>query len=169
MTQSVELLLDEATEAAVRAQWDALDAAGLPSQARHQGPSNRPHVTLAAREHIDPISEPALREAVSVLPLTLRLGTYACFGRDRFVLVRLVVADRALLDLQMGVTDVLGDEPGGCFGPGCWTPHVTLAHRMRPGQVGQALAVLGDARESDARAVGCRRWDSVARRVWALR
>lgn len=169
MTQSVELLLDEASEASLRAEWDALAAAGLPSQARHQGGSNRPHVTLVAGERIDPAAEPALRQVVSALPLPVRLGAYACFGRDRFVLVRLVVADRALLDLQTAVTDALDDDSGYFFGPGRWTPHVTLAHRLGPEQLAQALTVLGGARERDASAVGARRWDGDARREWSLR
>lgn len=169
MTQSVELLLDDASEASLRDQWDALAVAGLPSQASHVGTSNRPHVTIAARDQIAPDAVPALRDVVAVLPLPLRLGAYACFGRERFVLVRLVVADRALLDLQAAVTGVLGGDPGGFLRPGLWTPHVTLAHRMRPEQVGQALSALGGAHEMDACAVGCRRWDSDARRVWNLR
>ncbi len=169
MTQSVELLLDAVSEASLRAEWDALAAAGLPSQARHQGVSNRPHVTLGARDHIDPAAEPALREVVSALPLPVRLGAYACFGRDRFVLVRLVVADRALLDLQRAVSDALDGDPGSFFGPGRWTPHVTLAHRLGPEQVAPALTVLGGAREQDASAVDARWWDGDARRAWSLR
>lgn len=169
MTQSVELLLDERSEASLRAQWDALAAAGLPSQARQRHPSNRPHVTLAARDRIDPGAEPALRDVVGALPLALGLGAYACFGRDPFVLVRLVVADRALLDLQAAVTDVLGGEPGPFFAPGRWTPHVTLARRMLPEEAGRALTVLGAAREQDATVVDARRWDGDARREWSLR
>lgn len=168
MTQSVELLLDEASDASLREQWDALAAAGLPSQARHRGASNRPHVTLAARDHIDPDVEPALRAVVRALPIRLQLGALTCLGRNPFVLVRLVVADRALLELQSAVTTVLGDEPGRFFGPGRWTAHVTLAHRMRPDQVAAALGVLGGVCETTASAVQCRRWDSDARAVWDL-
>jgi hypothetical protein len=50
VVQTVELLLDEALEAQVLAQWRALADAGLPSQALHTGPANRPHVTLTAQE-----------------------------------------------------------------------------------------------------------------------
>jgi len=39
VAQSVELLLDEASDSLVRDQWARLAAAGLPSQARHLGAS----------------------------------------------------------------------------------------------------------------------------------
>lgn len=46
MVQTVELLPDAVTDSVVRTQWGALLAAGLPSQARHTGATNAPHVTL---------------------------------------------------------------------------------------------------------------------------
>jgi hypothetical protein len=46
--RSIELTLDEATDAAFRADWHTLLLAELPSQARHAGDSNRPHVTIGA-------------------------------------------------------------------------------------------------------------------------
>ncbi len=49
---SLELVFDGASEAAVRREWDALVAADLPSQARHTGESNRPHVTLLVRPEL---------------------------------------------------------------------------------------------------------------------
>jgi 2'-5' RNA ligase len=169
VTQSVELLLDDATESAVRAQWAALAAAGLPNLGRHTAASNRPHVTMAARGSIDPAREGALTAAVAALPLRVRLGAVACFGRGPFVLVRLVVSSRALLDLQAAVTQVLGPDRATDhhFAPGRWTPHVTLARRLAAGQVGAALAAVVTA-DVDGYAVACRRWDGDARREWRL-
>ena len=43
---ALELVPDDAGRAAVRALWDALREAGLPSQADHTGASNQPHVTV---------------------------------------------------------------------------------------------------------------------------
>ena len=174
MVQSVELLLDEASDAQVRQQWDRLTAAGLPSQGRHPGTSNAPHVTLAARARIDVTREPALRAEVACLPMPVRLGALACFGRERFVLVRLVVAETQLLRLHERVAEALGPDPDdpegtGNLAPGRWTPHVTLAHRLSAEQVAAALTVLGRWAEAEGSVVGCRRWDSVARRVWQLR
>jgi 2'-5' RNA ligase len=170
VTQSVELLLDDATESAVRAQWAALAAAGLPNLGQHTAASNRPHVTMAARRSIDPAREGALTAAVAALPLGVRLGAVACFGRGPFVLVRLVVASRALLDLQAAVTQVLGPDPttDRHFAPGRWTPHVTLARRLAAGQVGAALAAVGGTAEAHGYVAACRRWDGDARREWRL-
>ena len=170
MTQSVELLLDQHTDRALRAQWEALAAAGLSSPARRGGESHRPHVTLAARQALEAAREPALSAAVVGLPLTVRVGAIACFGRGPYVLVRLVVASHALLDLQVAVTGVLGPDPGTDrhFAPGRWTPHVTMARRLTAGQVGTALRALGGVPDLDGEVVGCRRWDGDARREWML-
>jgi len=94
MTQSVELLLDDELDAAVRAQWATLVAAGLPSQARHTGETNRPHVTLTVASSVQPYIEIALKSALTGrLPLSVQLGGLLCFaGRDgRLVLTRSVV------------------------------------------------------------------------------
>ena len=173
MVQSVELLLDETSDAVVRRQWERLAAAGLPSQAHHAGASNAPHVTLAARAQIDIRYETDVSVAVSGLPMPLRLGALACFGRSRFVLVRLVVVHPDLLALHAAVAGVLGPDPDdhagtGNLAPGRWTPHVTLGRRLSAAEVGEALTVLGGMAELDGSAVRCRRWDGEAKREWAV-
>jgi 2'-5' RNA ligase len=169
VTQSVELLLDEGLDALVRADWDALAAAGLPSQGRHRQASNRPHVTLAAMKAIDDALEPQMVRALGDFPVPVRLGALSVFGRDRFVLVRAVVPDIELLRRQALLGTVLGagaDLP--YMQAGHWVPHVTLAHRMTADQVAVALAVVRGPREADGYAVGMRRWDGDARREWLL-
>ncbi len=52
MVQSVELLFDEATDVAVRAEWQRLWDAGMPSRTRVRAESNRPHITLFVARHI---------------------------------------------------------------------------------------------------------------------
>ncbi|PPF78709.1 hypothetical protein C5B96_14315 [Subtercola sp. Z020] len=56
---SLELLLDAATDARIRAEWTALVDADLPSQARHTGASNAPHITLLAAQSVSPTLRPA--------------------------------------------------------------------------------------------------------------
>jgi hypothetical protein len=46
--RSIELTFDTALESAIRAEWAALESAGLPNLGRHPHDSNRPHLTLAA-------------------------------------------------------------------------------------------------------------------------
>lgn len=191
MVQSVELLLDDGSEAAVRAQWRLLLEAGLPSQARHTGASNRPHVTLTARDAIPDGVEQALAAAVGPLPLPLTLGGLLLFPGRRCVLARLVVPSSRLLRAQLAVAAVLDgagapSSRGAHFHAGRWTPHVTLARGLTGEQVAAALALLVpeslDTRHSvqtrhsspiagtdtAGAAFAVRRWDGDARRGWEL-
>jgi 2'-5' RNA ligase len=168
MVQSVELTLDPDADAAVRSEWQRLADAGLPSQAQHRSPSNRPHVTLAALPSIDPSCEPALIDACAeALPLELGIGAVAVFGRDPYVLVRVVVTNPGLLDLHARVARIVGTPPGGNLSPSRWTPHVTLARRIPGDRLPATLALL-DVGDLRARAVAVRRWDGDARREWTL-
>lgn len=166
---SLELVFDEESDAAVRAEWDALLAADLPSQARHRGESNRPHVTVLVRSRLEPFDAAALEGA---LPLPLVLGAPVLFGAGRHrVLARSVVPSTALLALHARVHEVAG--PGADVDhtvPGAWTAHVTLARRVPLDRIGEALGVLGDtgARDLEARAVGIRRWDAATKTVTHL-
>lgn len=173
MTQAVELLLDELSEAAVRDQWRLLDEAGLPSQAQHRGDTNSPHVTLAAVPSVAPDAEENLARLCSdALPLEVRLGALTLFGQDPVVLVRLVVLSRELVDLQARVASALGVSEDSLLSPGRWTPHVTLARRLPLEQLPDAVQVLGAAVASrdgtGVRFEGARRWDGVGRRAWSL-
>ena len=183
MTQSLELLLDDQTEAAVRREWRLLANAGLPSQERHRSSTNRPHVTLAAESAIAPAVDAALADLVPArLPLDLHVGAMTLFGSDHVVLVRLVVPTRELLTLHAEVAEAVGADPASVLAPGRWTPHVTLATRLPRARIPEALAVLAagtdrpdrpgadsPARETlTARAVAARRWDSEARHTWRL-
>jgi hypothetical protein len=173
MTQSVELLLDDEVDAAVRAQWATLAAAGLPSQARHTGETNRPHVTLTIASRVQPYVEVALKAALTGrLPIPVQLGGLLCLtARDgRHVLARSVVPTVELLDLQAVAAELFESEPGisAHLQPGGWSPHVTLAMKMTADQVGSALAVLGENPDLDGTAVAIRRWDSDARTAWQI-
>ncbi len=151
---SIELLLDERAEARVRAEWDALAAAGLSSLARHEASSNRPHITLLERAGL-----PALPLEGVALPTPLALGPPVLLGGgDRRVLARAVVPSAALLALQARVrhTAAPGDVDAR-FEPGRWMPHVTLARRLRLVDAPVALALLGEPLE--AMAVAMRHWD----------
>lgn len=170
MVQTVELLLDEETDTAVRRSWAALAAAGLPSQARHTGATNRPHVTMAVASALPSALEPALAEAVSELPLPVRLGGLVCFAGRRRVLGFVVVPTVALLRLHASVADVVADCPGlGVqLAPDHWTPHVTVARGLTGEQLGAALSLLNDRSELVGAAVAARRYDGEARTDWVL-
>ncbi|WP_461022622.1 2'-5' RNA ligase family protein [Thalassiella azotivora] len=171
MVQTVELVLDEGLDAMVRGEWAALLAAGLASQARHTGASNRPHVTMAVAAQLPEDLDAPLARAAARLPLPVRLGGLVVFGHRRVVLARLVVASRALLDLHAAVHEVTADCPGQgrLSAPGAWTPHVTLARNVRRDDVPRALDVLLPVTEREGAAVAARRWDGEARREWFVR
>jgi 2'-5' RNA ligase len=171
VTQSVELTLDAEADRAVREQWAALAEAGLPTEQRTTwSPSHRPHVTLWAGPTLDAEADERLPELVVGLDLGLRVGSVLLFGprRGQVVLVRQVVASRELLRLQEDVARVCGASPEGQFGPGRWSPHVTLARRVPVGQVGAVLTALGELTELDAVSRDCRRWDGDRREAWTL-
>ncbi|OPX11185.1 2'-5' RNA ligase family protein [Mycobacterium sp. AT1] len=166
MAHSVELLFDSDAEHAIRRQWAALVEAGLPSQAHHRSPTNRPHVTLTVAERIDAGVDVALRELAGRLPLPCRIGAPVVFGRKTLVLARLIVPDAGLLRVHESVDAICGPHmPSGPFPharPGQWTPHVTLARRLAPADLGAALdAVYAEA--ADGTFAGLRRWDGDAR------
>ncbi|GAC69910.1 2'-5' RNA ligase family protein [Gordonia soli] len=187
MAHSLELLLDDHSEQAIRDQWSALTAAGLPSLVTNTSPTNRPHVTLLAARRISPSVDAALVPATQRLPISAIVGAPIVFGRgERRVLARLVVPSAELLSLHAQVSRVARDHLAHATGPvstdgafehttpGAWTPHVTLARRLTADQLSAALSVLdtgGDATTTGdiaARFVAMRRWDGDERvdHVW---
>lgn len=127
---TVELLPDPATEDRVVRVWRALAAVGLPSQAGHRHPTNRPHLTLATSAELAPSGRPGLVPALSVLPVPLRLEGVVRFGGRTRVLAWRVVPGAELTALQRQVWELLradGDEDRNpLHDPENWTPHLTL-------------------------------------------
>jgi 2'-5' RNA ligase len=153
---SIELLLDPATEAAVRAEWDALAAHGMSSLAHHTSASNRPHVTFLVRTDLADFDADALLERSS-FPVTLSAPLLFGVG-DRRVLARSIVPTVELLDTHAAVHSAAGrgdDAPHSA--PGEWTPHVTLARRLRVVDLAVALELVGG--EIHGRAAGLRLWN----------
>lgn len=150
MVQSAELLLDDTSADAVRAEWRLLSEEGLPSQADHRGPTNAPHVTVGVADEVDDAAEKAL-ESVP-LPGELRLGGLLVFTSPRrVVLARSVVVTPALLATHAAVADAWAHCPGqpDHLAPGRWTParHPRAAPRPGPARPGRA-----GARDDAARA-----------------
>lgn len=171
MVQSVELLLDDALDQAVRAEWAVLLDADLPSQARHTGASNAPHVTLGVADVVDDVAEEALRSVDHGIGDAVRLGGLLVFPGRTVVLSRAVVPSESLLRTHRAVHDALVGMPGqpSTVAPGAWTPHVTLARRLDPVQLSAALTALADRpRELVGTIAAARRWDGDARRTWDL-
>ena len=160
---SVELLLDESSELAVRSNWGALAARGMSSLAAHTGSSNRPHITLYSGASAE-LAE-ALSGAAVAVPVAIVIGAPILFGEGpRRVLARSVALSDALTELHAAVFDQLRDgSDNPRFRPGSWIPHVTIARRLQVASLDTALALLGPS--IDATAVGIRLWNSQTRTV----
>lgn len=162
---SIELLLDAGTEAAVRADWERLAAAGLSSLGAHRSASNRPHVTLLVRPSLAPHPFTA---ALARLPIVVCLGDPIVFAHgERGVLARPILRNVELEDLHRAVhASVPPGEDAPHTTPGEWTPHVTLARRLRLVDLDRALDLLGPAQSGTG--VALRRWDSASAEVTDL-
>ncbi|MBT1540436.1 2'-5' RNA ligase family protein [Curtobacterium flaccumfaciens pv. flaccumfaciens] len=163
--RSIELVLGPESDAAVRSAWQALIDADLPSLGRHPSPSNAPHVTLAAGETL-PLPA-GFRVSV---PTSIRLGGLLLFpaGAGRSVLVRAVVLDTALTTFH---DEVHAIAPGGVETsvPGHWSPHVTLARRVRDEDLPRAVAALRAVPLPETLDVGgVRHWDGERRTITPL-
>jgi len=163
---SLELTFDDEADALVRAEWDALHRADLPSQAQHTGASNRPHLTVLVRSSLGAIDGHGLERA---FPLSLTLGAPLLFGTRRTrVLARSVVPSRALLELHAAVHVKAGDhDEVDHTAPGAWMPHVTLARRVPLERVAEALDIVSavGGGELTVQATSLRRWDAAERTV----
>ena len=165
--QSVELVLDPAGDEAVRGLWQALADAGLPSQADHRGPTNAPHVTLAAVPVVPAAAEEALVPLAARLPVRLELAAPALLGERRPALVLPVRPDAALDALHQRVRSALVEVAGVDELP--WRPHVTLARRLTDDVAPTALALAASLPTPSAVvATALRRWDPGLRRAWLV-
>ncbi|MFD1830949.1 2'-5' RNA ligase family protein [Streptomyces desertarenae] len=135
--RTVELLPDDTADRAVREAWRHLAAAGLPSQAGHTHPTNRPHLTLATAEAVPAAARVRVEEALTALPVPFRLAGLVRFEGRVHVLAWAVCPDPELLRLHEAVWRALETSPGTgplnpLHAPGRWVPHITLGRSRRP-------------------------------------
>ncbi|MFE1794961.1 2'-5' RNA ligase family protein [Streptomyces sp. NPDC059517] len=174
--ETVELLPDVTTERTVRVVWRRLSDAGLPSQAAHRHPTNRPHLTLATADTLDPEVRVRLKRILTALPVPLHLdGTVRFDGRTP-VLAWAVRPDEALLHLHEAVWRTLRDTPAcgrlnPLHDPERWKPHITLARGRDAAYPETPLFSAAPGGPDDALTgewVGARTYDSVVRSTTPL-
>lgn len=171
MVQSLELILDGALDAAVRREWKMLLDAGLPSQARHAGSSNRPHVTLSVADDFDRLDSRLSTDVTIDSALPVRLGAFVVFRGRSTTLARLVVPSTGLLALHTRMSTLAGDAEGlrEHTTPGQWTPHVTLARRLGTAELVEALGLLDTAPSVLYGSTSAlRRWDGDRKEEWLV-
>ncbi|WP_110240458.1 2'-5' RNA ligase family protein [Nocardioides gilvus] len=137
---ALELSFDEASAQAVTMQWEALQTAGLASQADHRSMTNAPHLTLVAAVGIDPEVVPVTVAMVQpLLPAAIHLSGLVLLGTGPRVSIAHLAEPGAALaavvaELRARVPNVRHVT---------WTPHVTLARRVPRRLLPAALEVLG--------------------------
>ena len=136
---ALELSFDAESTHAVVAQWEALKAAGIPSQADHRSMTNAPHLTIAAAEGIDARVVPVAADLVRpLLPTVVHLRGLLLLGDGpRVTIAHLAEPDAAT---ARAAAEVRGLVPN--LRHPVWTPHVTLARRVPRRLLPAALAVL---------------------------
>ncbi len=168
--RTVELTCDDRLDGRVRDAWRRLDAAGVPSLARHTHPTNRPHLTVASADDLPPDSWVAIDAALAVLPLPVALDGVLFFAGRTGVLAWRVVPDDALLALHGRVWRALATATGRnpLHEPGRWTPHVSLARRVTAAQHAAALAALDGRLTAVGTFTAARSYDTATRTVTPL-
>ncbi|MCL3837040.1 2'-5' RNA ligase family protein [Aeromicrobium duanguangcaii] len=137
--QALELSFEPASDAAVVAQWEALKAAGVPSQADHRSMTNAPHLTLVAAVGIGADVLPVAREAIApLLPARLGVRGLVLFGQGaRVTIAHLIEPEPALAAATARIRELVPSVRHPV-----WTPHVTLARRVPRRLLPAALDVL---------------------------
>ena len=151
---ALELVPDATGEEHLRADWQALRDAGLPSQLDHRGSTNTPHATVVATPTLTAEDEARAVDLLGgLLPIRVVTSGLAVLGGTSVTLARtLDVTDevtRAVLDLRAATA---GHRHAG------WLPHVTLVRRLPRGELQRAVDVVGYS-SVEVRLTGLRRWD----------
>jgi len=146
MAHAVEVFFDATTEAAVRAVWAGLEAAGVPSLATRTHRRHRPHISFSVAERIETEQLEDARKRLAATRLDVTLYSPAVFPR-RGVLYLSVVPTLALLRLHEDVHAALRDSvvaPWDLYSVGAWVPHCTLAQELTRAQIAQGIDLLHD-------------------------
>ena len=149
MAYVFELTFDPATEATIRAIWQRVADAGLPSSIDAAG--YRPHISLAVYDVGQFDADACYRKAAAYarktapIPIQLsHLGVFVSWENVVFLGVtptaELLARHQAVLDLCRSQDDALRTY----YAPGLWTPHVTLSFNLTPEQAQGILSTVWD-------------------------
>ena len=149
MSYVFELTFDSATETAIRAIWQRIADAGLPSSLDAAG--YRPHISVGVydvdRFDVDACYQRAAAYARTVSPFPLHLSHVGVFVNWENVVFLGVTPTAALLARHQEVLGLCRGQQEHLrhyYAPGLWTPHVTLSFNLTRAQ---ARAILASAWE----------------------
>jgi hypothetical protein len=137
-------IFDADTDAAVRAQWQAVAGAGLRTQMTKL--DYPPHLTLMGAEALDTAAFRAALTAFAArtAPLPVHLSSVGTFPGEPAVAFLTPTINRALLDFHAAFWQAAGPLVQGItsYNPDVWVPHVTVAYPLRARELGAAVDVL---------------------------
>lgn len=146
MALAVCLLFDGRSDRAVRALWDRVEQAGVPSLRSHTHCRHVPHVSYAVLRSWD---QHAVTAALSSLddgaPVTLQFDGLGLFRRGRTWLLPGVTVD--VVARQQRVVDAVaatGADLHKHYVPGTWLPHCSLTPRATLAQLSAVAAAVFD-------------------------
>ncbi len=145
MAHAIEMFFDEHADAAVRAVWQRLAAAGLPSLATQTHCRHRPHVSLTVTESLDQADLAPVRMTLAGHRPALHLTVLGTFPGSEGVLFLGAVVTEDLLALHARVHQALTGQPvthWPVYLPGRWVPHCTLAQQLGSDEIATAFRLL---------------------------
>ncbi|WP_412540104.1 2'-5' RNA ligase family protein [Longispora sp. K20-0274] len=156
MAAAVELYLDPVAERRIRALWDALEEAGVPTLRDLTHGKHRPHVSLFGADRLDgPAVAAALAGLDAAPPLRVRLDHLGQFvGRVLWlgpVPTPELIGHHAAVHARLSAAGIVGNDN---YRPGSWVPHCTLSMRAPRAAMPAALHRCLDVLPIEARVSG---------------
>ncbi|HEY2791616.1 MAG TPA: 2'-5' RNA ligase family protein, partial [Micromonosporaceae bacterium] len=125
MVAALEMYTDPVATGRIRALWDAMEDAGVPSLRELTHRRHRPHISLIGAPALDPDAVAAALRGITVAPpLTLTLDFVGVFV-GRVVWLGPRVTSELLAHHEMVCTrlDAGGVPIDPLYRPGAWVPH----------------------------------------------
>lgn len=141
MVAALECYLDHAATRRIRALWDALEAAGIPSLRDLTHRRHVPHISLAVADQLDPARvASALAGLPAPPPLPLEFPYAGQFvGRVLWLgpaPSAALLTHHATVHTRLAAAGIDVDE---LYHPGRWVPHCTLSMRVPRPLIGEAV------------------------------
>ena len=167
---AVCLLFDRRSERAVRALWDRLERAGVPSLRSHTHGRHVPHVSYAVLRSWDLAAVSAAVAGLGALaPVELTFDGVGLFRRGRAWLLAGAAAE--FVTRQERVVDVVtatGAELHKHYRPGRWLPHCSVAPRAQLAQLPVLVAAVYDVLPLETRLDRVNLIDSTTGELWPV-
>jgi 2'-5' RNA ligase len=167
---AVCLLFDRRSERAVRALWERLERAGVPSLRSHTHGQHMPHVSYAVLRTWDLAAVSAAVAGLGPMPpVELTFDGVGLFRRGRAWLLAGAAAEFVTRQERVveAVTET-GAELHKHYRPGRWLPHCSVAPRASLAQLPVLAAAIYDVLPLEARLDRIALIDSATGKVWPV-